>query len=155
MGKCPALGWQGVLIALAVCFACVQPMSATLGEDVASIQSDQAHFKALTQTITRQLYSVQQMQTPAGTVIRQYVSPAGMVFAVSWQGTAPDLQQLLGTYFDEYVTSAARQSSRRGRGMHIDDGDLVIETGGHMRFVTGRAYLRSKMPQGVADDDIR
>lgn len=155
MGKGLALGWQGLLILLVLCFACAHPASATLGEDISSIKSDQAHFKAQAQAITRQLYSIQQMQTASGTLIRQYVSPEGIVFAVSWQGTAPDLQQLLGTYFDQYVASADRQSSRRGRGVRIDDGDLVIETGGHMRFVTGRAYLRSKMPQGVADDEIR
>lgn len=155
MAKRLALGSQGLLIVLALCFASLPPASATLGEDVSSIESDQAHFKAIAQTITRQLYSVQQMQTASGTTIRQYVSPAGTVFAVSWRGAAPDLQQLLGTYFDQYVALADRQSSRRGRGVRIDNGDLVIETGGHMGYVTGRAYLRSKMPQGVADDEIR
>ena len=77
--------------------------------------------------------------------MRQFISPAGMVFAVSWQGSAPDLQQLLGTYFDEFESAATSDPSRRGRGMHVDDGDLVVDTGGHMRFVTGRAFLRSKL----------
>lgn len=134
---------------------CAQLAHATLGEDVSSIKSDEAHLKSATQVIARPLYSVQQMQTPSGTRISQYVSPEGTVFAVTWQGTAPDLQQLLGTYFDQYVTTVAARNSQRGRGVHVDTGDLVIETGGHMRFVVGRAYLRSKMPQGVTSDEIQ
>jgi hypothetical protein len=95
------------------------------------------------------------MRTAAGTVIRQFASPAGTVFAVTWQGTAPDLQQLLGDHFDEYVQAANAQPSRRGRGMRIDNGDFVFESGGHMRFVVGRAFLRSKLPSGVDSDQIR
>lgn len=141
-----------VLLTLAVG---AHPAFATLGADTSSIQSDQARLKASSQVAVRRLYSVQTMQTPAGTQIRQYVSPEGTVFAVTWQGTAPDLQQLLGPYFDQYVSAAGSQHSRRGRGVHIDEGDLVIDTAGHMRFVVGRAYLRSKMPQGIASDEIR
>lgn len=144
-----------ILTLLFAVFAGWQQASATLGADTASIQSDQARLKASTQVIVRRSYSIQTMQTPAGTEIRQFVSPSGTIFAVSWQGPAPDLQQLLGPYFDEYVRAASSQHSVRGRGVHIDEGDLVIDTAGHMRFVVGRAYLRSKMPQGVASDEIR
>lgn len=132
-----------------------RPALATLGGDVSSIQSDQVHLKASTQRVARTLYSVEEMQTSSGTQIRQYFSPGGTVFAVSWQGSAPDLQQLLGQYFDQYIAAANTQHSRRGRGVHIDNGDLVIDTAGHMRFVVGRAYLRSKMPPGIASDEIR
>ena len=41
------------------------------------------------------------------------------------------------------------------RVVHIETGDLVVESGGHMRFIVGRAYLRSKLPDGVAANDIR
>jgi hypothetical protein len=38
---------------------------------------------------------------PRGTTAREYVSPSGQVFAVSWQGQAmPDLGQLLGSWAD-------------------------------------------------------
>lgn len=132
-----------------------QSAFATLGGDLSSIRADQVHLKASTQIVAaRQLYSVQEMRTSSGTQIRQYFSPGGTVFAVTWQGNAPDLEQLLGPYFDQYVSAANAQHSRRGRGVHIDDGDLVIDTAGHMRFVIGRAYLRSKMPQGVTGDEI-
>lgn len=131
------------------------PAFAALGEDVSSVTADQAHLKASVHAFPHQFYSVQEMQTPSGTTVRQFVSPAGTVFAVSWQGSAPDLQQLLGTYFDEFESAATSAPSRRGRGMHLDTGDLVVDTGGHMRFVVGRAFLRSKLPAQVASDDIR
>jgi hypothetical protein len=131
------------------------PAFAALGEDVSSVASDQANLKASVRIVSHQFYSVEETQTPAGTRVRQFVSPAGTVFAVSWQGSAPDLQKLLGAYFEEFEAGANSVPSRRGRGIHIDTGDLVVDTGGHMRFVTGRAFLRSKLPAEVTSDDIR
>jgi hypothetical protein len=139
---------------LAIVFLWAAPAFATLGEDVSSVQIDQAHLKASVRVIAAQLYSVHEMQTPAGTIVRQYVSPAGHVFAVSWQGFSPDLRQLLGTHFDEYM-AAASQTAHRGRGVHIETGDLVLDSGGHMRYVVGRAFLRSQLPSGVSINEIR
>jgi Protein of unknown function (DUF2844) len=131
------------------------PAFAALGEDVSSVAADQARLKASVRMLPRQHYSVQEMQTPSGTTVRQFVSPSGTVFAVSWEGSAPDLQQLLGTYFEEFESAVASEPSRRRRGIHLDDGELVLDTGGHMRFVAGRAFLRSKLPTQVTSDDIR
>ena len=153
---CGAVGGRALFVAvLLVSVALSQTAFATLGGDAPSLQADRAHLKASSLTVAHMLYSVEEMQTPSGTQIRQYVSPEGVVFAVSWQGAAPDLQQLLGPYFEQYVTGADAQHARRRGGVHIDDGDLVIDTAGHMRFVVGRAYLRSKVPQGMASDEIR
>jgi hypothetical protein len=132
------------------------PAFATLGEDVSSVQSDQARMKAAVRFLPGQAYAVHEMRVPSGTVVREFVSPAGAVFGVTWQGSfAPDLRQLLGAHFEEYVQAAQTPANRRGRGLHIETDDMVFESGGHMRFITGRAYLRSKMPQGVRADEIR
>jgi Protein of unknown function (DUF2844) len=149
--KCAAIG---LVRPLAVALLLLSPAFATLGDDVSSVQRDQANMNASVRVTTAEHFSIQEMQTPAGTTIRQYVSPGGKVFAVSWQGFAPDLQQLLGGYFDEYMR-AASQAAHRGRGVRIDTGELVVESGGHMRYVVGRAFLRSKLPSGVSSDDIR
>jgi hypothetical protein len=133
---------------------CAAPSFATLGEDASSIRADQAHLNASERVVAARLYSVHEMQTPAGTVIRQYVSPTGTVFAVSWRGFTPDLQQILGHHFDEYK-AALSQKAHRGEGAHIDTGDLVVDFGGHMRYVVGRALLRSKLPSSVTSDEIR
>lgn len=133
----------------------ISPLFASLGEDVSSIQSDQTQLKASIRVLPSRLYSVHEMRTPTGTTIRQFVSPAGTVFAVTWRGFPPNLRQLLGSYFDEYVQGASAQTTSRGRSVHIDNGDLVVDYGGHMRFVVGRAFLRRKMPSGVGADEIR
>ena len=127
---------------------------AALGDDVSSIDTDRAHLNASVRVVATQRYSIHEMQTPTGTTIRQFVSPAGRVFAVHWQGFSPDLRQLLGNHFDEYV-AAASQTSHRGRGVHIENGDLVFDSGGHMRYVVGRAFLRSQLPSGVSSDELR
>ncbi len=146
---------RGIVILLAsFLLLLLLPVYATLGEEASSVQRDQAHLNASVRVVAGEHYSVQEMQTPAGTNIKQYVSPGGTVFAVSWRGFAPDLQQLLGSYFDQYM-AAASQAAHHGRGIHIETGDLVVESGGHMRYVVGRAYLRSKMPSGVSSDDVR
>lgn len=139
---------------IALVLALTTQALATLGQDLSSVQSDQAHLKASVRIVHAQNFSVHEMQTPTGTTIKQYVSSAGTVFAVSWQGAAPDLRQLLGEYFDQYVTAAAH-TAHGGRGVHIDNGEFVFESAGHMRFVVGRAFLRSKMPQQVSSDAIR
>ncbi len=131
------------------------PAFCALGQDVSSVASDQARLKASARVLVTSSYTVHEMRTPVGTTIRQFASPSGTIFAVTWQGFSPDLQQLLGEYFDQYVATANSQHARRGRGVYIDTGDLVVETGGHMRFAVGRAYLRSKVPQGVDADALR
>ena len=138
------------LTTLVSCLAC--PLFASLGEDVSSIRTDQAQLKTSIRVLSRQLYSVHEMTTASGSTIRQFVSPAGTVFAVTWSGFAPNLRQLLGSYFDRYLQ---RQTTSRGRSFHMDDGDLVVDYGGHMRFVVGRAFLRDKVPSGVSADEIR
>jgi len=101
-------------------------------------------------------YSVHEMRDPNGTTVREFVSPAGEVFAVSWQGPyVPNLRQLLGGYFDQYMSAAENSQRMHRRVRHLEAGDLVFESGGHMRFIVGRAYLRSKLPQGASVDVIR
>src|SRR5581483_8628686 len=138
---------------LVFCILFCSPAFAVLGQDVSSIEADRAHMKAQVAIHPSPSYSIHEMQSPAGVVVREFVSPAGQVFGVSWQGPqVPDLQQLLGDHFEEYVQ--ARESSPRARrhSVHIETGDLVFESGGHMKFLVGRAYLRSKLPDGASPD---
>lgn len=143
------------LLLVACALTLVPGAFAVLGEDVSSIAADTAHFKASVRVLANQRYSTHEMRSAAGTTIRQFVSTSGTVFGVAWQGSAPDLQQLLGSYFAEYVAAMNSRRGQRGRGVHIETDDLVIETGGHMRFVVGRAFLRSRLPSGVSADDLR
>jgi len=142
-------------VLVAILFVCCLPALGELGGDASSIASDQVHLKASVRVIARSSYSVHEMLTPTGTTVRQFVSPSGTVFGISWQGFAPDLQQLLGAHFQEYLAAVDSEPGRRWRGVHIDTGDLVVDAGGHMRFVVGRAFLRSQLPQGVSADVVQ
>jgi len=100
-------------------------------------------------------YTVHEIQTPAGTTLREYVSSAGTVFAVAWQGPVmPDLRQTLGRYFDRYTAAASAKHAGR-RHIAIREPDLVVQSNGHMRSFSGRAYLPQLLPQGVTVEEIR
>jgi hypothetical protein len=128
---------------------------AVLGQDVSTIQVDGARMKASTQITPGMAYSVHELRALTGTTVREFVSPAGEVFGVAWQGPyTPNLRELLGDYFDDYMRIAENPERVHRRALHIENGDLVFESGGHMRFLVGRAYLRSKLPDGVSANDI-
>ena len=127
---------------------------AALGGDAATVVADQMHINGKLVFAQTQKYSVHEIQAPSGTVVREFVSPAGTVFGVAWAGpTMPDLRQVLGPYFERYVAAAA-QRKRRGPVL-IEQPGLVVQSGGHMRSFVGRAYVPESVPQGVAVDEIR
>jgi hypothetical protein len=87
-------------------------------------------------------------------MMREFVTPNGKVFAVAWQGpTRPDLRQALGQYFDAYALAPRSKLADR-RHVQIQQGDLVVQAGGHMRALSGRAYLLSAIPSGVDLGDL-
>ncbi len=113
---------------------------------------------ALRQIVQRNAFSFHEMQSASGVVVREYLTSTGTVFGVTWQGpTIPDLRQLLGPYFDRYQQEAARLArTRLGHGpLVVDLGDVVVESGGHARAFSGRAYLPNRLPPGVRVDDIQ
>src|ERR1039458_7263153 len=132
---------------------------AGLGEDVSSVQADQAHMQGNLRTTQAQAYTVQEIQAPTGVVVREYVSPTtGKVFAVAWQGPwPPDMRQLMSNYFAQYQQAAQTQAAARA-GRHplvIQQPGLVVQAGGHMRSFAGRAYVPEMLPQGVSAEAIR
>jgi hypothetical protein len=134
------------------------PALAALGGDVASVQEDQAQMKGTLKTTEHTAYTVHEIKAGSGTVVREYASPAGEVFGVSWQGPfIPDMKQLLGSYFDSYSSAAqAQRTAHRGRApLNIQQTGLVVESNGHMRSYSGRAFDPGKLPQGVSANDIR
>ena len=129
------------------------PVFAALGGDVTSIDADRVHAKGALLRITQaDRYAMHEIRTAAGTSVREYVSSSGKVFAVAWQGQfLPDFQQVLGTYFTQYQQASERaRRARHGRGpLSFQDGDLVVQMGGHQRSFSGRAYVTGLMPAGV------
>ena len=80
---------------------------AALGEPEASVTADVAQLKGSIKVTDRSGYRVHEIQLSSGTVVREFVRPDGKVFAIAWKGpTIPNLRQILGQYFDNYVTAA-------------------------------------------------
>jgi Protein of unknown function (DUF2844) len=134
------------------------PAFAGLGEDVSSVQADQAHMQGALRTTQTQSYTVHEIQAPTGTVVREYVSSSGKVFGVAWQGPwPPDMRQILGNYFEAYRQAAQAQVNAHGgrRPLVIKQPGLVVRSGGHMRWFAGQAYLPTMLPQGVSAEAIR
>jgi hypothetical protein len=149
-------GWL-VATVIFLCTLCF-PAFGELGGDATSVQVDQARMKGTLRSLQKEAYAVHEITTSAGTLVREYVSPAGKVFAVAWQGAfVPDFQQLFGTYFEQYSEGAKSQRELHAgrRPLFIQQPGLVVQTGGHMRAYTGRAYVPEMLPQGVSVDAIR
>lgn len=145
-------------LAAVTVLASALPAFASLGGDVTSVESDRAHMAASVRvTQPSSNYSIHEIQAPQGTVVEEYVSAAGRVFAVTWRGQfMPQMQQILGNYFEEYSAALQAQPHRFGRRpLNIQRPDLVVQTGGQMRNYFGRAYVPGMLPQGVSADSIR
>ena len=154
----PKIRVTGLLIAAcgaaAANFTLLNTARAALGEHEASVQADAQAAEGSVKMQDRGAYRMHEIVMPSGTKVHEFVNSAGQVFAVTWQGpTMPNLKQALGKYFDDYV--AAEQSPhavRRHIGIHRDD--LVVESAGHMRAFSGRAYLPQAVPGGVDVGDL-
>ena len=142
----------GVLASQSVCL----PAHAALGGDLTSVDTDGQHMKAqLHLTTTNASYVVHEIQTANGMVVREYVSPAGKVFAVSWRGpTLPDLQQLLGSHYEDYQ-NAANAPHPGHRHLSIDRADLVVHSSGRLRAFHGFAYLPAEFPANLSINDLK
>jgi len=147
----------GLLMA-AVIPATAFPARAALGGDASTIQSDQVHMQGTRRIIPADSYTVHEIQGASGTVVREYFSSQGIVFAVSWHGPwMPDMRQIMGSYFEQYSQAAeSHHSARLGRRpVMVEQPGLVIQSGGHLRSFAGKAYIPDMLPTGVRAEDIQ
>jgi Protein of unknown function (DUF2844) len=143
-----------LLAAFVVLLVGSTPSWAVLGEYENSVSTDQQRMHAQLREAAGRGYSIKQLSSGNGNVVREYVSPAGLVFGVAWQGpTMPDLRQLLGSYFGQL--QQASQSRRRRGPLMIKTNDFVLVSGGHMRSFRGAAYMPSLLPANVSAEVVR
>jgi len=138
--------------------ATAMPAWGSLGGDAASIQADQLHMQGSRTMKAAESYTMHEIQAANGTVVREYLSAEGKVFAIAWHGPwIPDMQQLLGSYFDQYAqANQAQRGARMRRGpILINQPGLVVQIGGHPRAFTGRAYVPEMLPSGVGAGNIQ
>lgn len=177
----PRLATGALFAAIGVLPVAGTPAQAALGGDSSTVTQDQQALNGTDVTTTTATYTVtpatgtgragrsslmitstyniMTTTTNAGTMVNEYVSATGVVFAITWSGPQiPDLQQLLGGSFSTYAnanaTQAAANPGNRGRASVSTD-DLVINSNGHMRGFQGLAYLKSQLPSGFNINSIR
>ncbi len=143
----------GLVLALALLVAGL-PARAALGEPESSVDRDRAALSMQRQPAkARAGVVVHELRKPTQAV-REFVDPAGRVFAVAWEGGAPpDLPTLLGAYYAEYRASAARPAPRGPR--RVEAANVIVETWGHGRGLHGRAWLPALVPSGANLDDVQ
>jgi hypothetical protein len=152
-GKLSGLALGTALLALSVTL----PAFAALGGDAASVDADVVKMKVQSRTATPVSgYTVNEMTLPTGTVVREYVSAEGKVFAVTWRGpSVPDLQQTLGAYFTTLTAAASVPHGADHHHLTVTTTDLVLQTGGHMGAHFGKAYVQSLLPPNFSLDEIK
>jgi hypothetical protein len=102
-------------------------------------------------------YNISKTVLDNGTTISEYATPAGLVFALSWEGPfMPDLNSLLGSYFSAFKTQADAGRAMRNIGtpVGVDIGKLVVRSSGRMRNYSGYAYAPDLIPSGVSISDV-
>lgn len=131
-------------------------LGAAAGPAAGTAQADNvARAKASARVTSYNGYTVSEVVEPSGTTVREYIGADNVVFAVSWQGPSmPNLQQLLGSYAEQF-TAAASEPHQGRRAVAIQSDQLVLRSGGHMRSFAGSAYVPALLPQGVTPDNIR
>jgi hypothetical protein len=127
---------------------------AALGGSSASVETDRVVMNGLTRPVATGALQTRELQLPTGTVVTEYLTANGAVYAVTWHGPAlPNLRQLLGNYFASYQ-SAARQPVVHHRVVRMNTPDIVIESTGKMRGFNGRAWIPALLPAGVTAASI-
>lgn len=116
-----------------------------------------ARLLAATPTAQSSLYTLHEVQLENGTTVREYATPAGLVFAISWRGPVlPDLSTLLGDYFNTFKveTDQTRMTGRRGSPVNMERDGLVVRSNGRMRNFFGHVYAPGLIPAGVNIKDV-
>jgi hypothetical protein len=131
------------------------PAWAALGNNVASVSSDAQALRGEHVMVAKAGYNLHQITMQDGSVVKEFVSPAGTVFGVSWNGhSIPNLQQLLGSFMTNLQQGQRTQWIPR-RAVTIQGDNFVFSSFGHMRFFRGRAYVPSLVPANLTPEVVQ
>jgi hypothetical protein len=111
-------------------------------------------MQGLLQSRPMQRYELHEITTSGGTVIHEYMTLQGTIFALTWRGPfPPNLQQLFGSYYQQFLEAALATPRLRGsthRMLSVSQRDLVVQQFARMRSYQGKAYVPSLIPAGVS-----
>jgi Protein of unknown function (DUF2844) len=131
------------------------PAAATLGGDRSTVETDRAALNGVRSESSAAGYEVEEIATPGGGRVREYLTPDGKVFALSWRGPRiPDLRQLLGAYYERFAESGTQPHIASRRHLVIRQPGLVVESHGRMGAFVGRAWDPQLLPQSFSSDAI-
>ena len=131
------------------------PAWAALGDNVASVDSDAQALGGQHVMVAKAGYNLHQITLRDGSVIKEFVSPAGTVFGVSWQSHfIPNLHQLLGSYLTNLQQGQRTQVIPR-RGVTIQDNNFYFTNFGRPMAFHGRAYVPSLIPANLTAEVVQ
>jgi hypothetical protein len=140
--------WKHALTALTLLIP-LQAAWASLGDAAVTIEADRVRMHARRAQVAQPGFTVHELTTTNGSHIRQFVGSQGEVFAVTWVAQhKPDLSALLGSSFASYKQAIRMSASRGGIQRHFRhaDGDLIVQSRGHLHLYSGYAMRRSLVP---------
>jgi Protein of unknown function (DUF2844) len=148
---------KAILSAVLVLALGSMPAWAGLGQPEASVTSDQLHMKSEHRVQDFQAYKVHELANTEGAVVREYVSPDGTVFGITWQGrSTPDMNQLLGNYVNNFQTATRDQTQiLQRRGITVKTNDFVYSNFCRMGVCSGSAYAPKLLPSNVPAEVMR
>jgi hypothetical protein len=131
------------------------PAWAALGGNESSVNSDVQALGGQHSVVARVGYNLHQITASDGSVVNEFVSPAGVVFGISWQGRSlPNFSQLLGAHLAD-LQNGRRTNVVPRRSVTVQAGDFVLTSIGHGRYFRGRAFVPSMIPANLTPEVVR
>ena len=124
------------------------PAQAALGRPDTIIADERLQARAQLRVLQHADHMRHELTMPNGGWVHEFANDSGQVFAVTWSGPGkPDLRSLLGDHFTQLMAATAEGRALR-RPAQVNRVDLQIQTGGHMGYFWGVAYLPGLAPSG-------
>ncbi|MGD0222284.1 MAG: DUF2844 domain-containing protein [Terriglobia bacterium] len=131
------------------------PAWAVLGENVSTVSSDVQVLRGQHVMVAKTGYNLHQITMKDGSVVNEFVSPAGIVFGISWQSHfMPNLQQLLGAHMADLQQGQRTRVVPR-RAVTIQTDNFVFSSFGHMRSFRGRSYVPGLVPANLTPEVVQ
>jgi len=131
------------------------PAWGALGGNISSVDADTQALAGKHLMVSKAGYDLHQITTTDGSVVNEFVSPAGVVFGISWQGhSLPNLSQLLGAHLADFQAGRRTNLIPR-RGVTVQTDDFVLTNIGHQRSYRGRAYVPSLIPANLTPEVVQ
>ncbi|HEX7800920.1 MAG TPA: DUF2844 domain-containing protein [Asticcacaulis sp.] len=142
--------WAGMIVLVSVLAVQAAAARAELGKTAASIDADQRRLAPRGMSARRLAHAnLHEMTMGDGGAVREFTTPDGTVFAVSWRGPRrPNLRQLFGDgYFQRFQADNVQTGHiRMRRALASTHADFVVRTGGISGAQWGYALLPRLAP---------